>query len=190
MRLDLTLQKIKIKIGLCILRIDRWLNSIAERIGLMGWMSMYGTLSIKHIKANGDIKDYGIVACKKVTTEFVNFMVDQLQTETSAWGDFKYHLSGTGTTGENKTDTQLETPIGTSREAGTQTEDDPDDYQSVATISYSGTYAVTEHGIFNEQYSASQADGVLMDRSVFAAVNVTSGDSIQFTYTLNCAAET
>jgi hypothetical protein len=154
------------------------------------WLSLRGNLAIVHYTWDGGVVDKGIVSRAKVTTEFVNFMVDQLQTETSAWGDFKYHLSGTGTTAENKTDTQVETPIGTSRESGTQTEDDADDYQSVATIAYSDTYAVTEHGIFNEQYASAQTDGILMDRSVFSSVNVVNGDSIAYTYTLNCASET
>lgn len=145
-------------------------------------------LNIKLIRDN-EKYDYGIVSRKKVTAEFVQFMVDQLQSETSAWGDFKYHISGTGTTGESNSDTALETPIGTAREVGTQTEDDADDYQSVATITYGDTYAVTEHAIFNEAYVDGQDNGILMDRSVFAAINVVSGDSIEFTYTLNCTAE-
>jgi hypothetical protein len=39
---------------------------------------------------------------------------------------------------------------------------------------------VTEHGIFSQ---AATGGGTLWDRSVFSAINVVSGDSIQFTYT-------
>jgi len=42
---------------------------------------------------------------------------------------------------------------------------------------------VTEHGLFN----ASSA-GTLMDRTVFSAINVVNGDSIQFTYELTATA--
>ena len=154
------------------------------------WLSLKGELAIIHNTWDGRHIDFGIVSRGKVTTEFVNFMVDQLQTETSAWGDFRYHISGTGGTAENKTDTALVTPIGTARTVGTQTEDDADDYQSVATIAYTGTSAVTEHAIFNEAYVDAQDNGILMDRSLFTAVNVVNGDSIAYTYTINCAAET
>jgi|GEM_PF-2027754 len=140
---------------------------------------------------DGERYDFGIVCDRKVTDEFVEFLVDQLQAETSAIGDFKYHLSGTGTTAENKTDTQLETPIGTAREVGTQTEGaSAEIYRSVATISYTSTLAVTEHGIFNEAYVSAQTDGILMDRSVFSAINVVNGDSIEFTYELTVQSET
>jgi hypothetical protein len=52
----------------------------------------------------------------------------------------------------------------------------------VATLSPdgAGTLAITEHGIF----SASSA-GVMLDRSVFSAINLTRGsDSLQTTYDL------
>ncbi len=133
--------------------------------------------------------DFGLVSRKKVTAEFVQFMVDQLQAETSAWGDFKYHICGTGTNAESNADTELQTPIGTARVVGSQTEDGADDYRSVATITPGGTYAVTEHAIYNEVYVDAQDNGILMDRSVFSAINVEAADSIEFTYTLNCAAE-
>lgn len=188
MRLDLFKQKLKIKIGLTILRIDRWLNYIAERIGNMGWLSMYGTLSIKHIKTDGTITDYGIVSCKKVTTEFVNQLAIWFVTDATASGDFKYHISGTGTTAEANTDTALVTPIGTARTVGNQSSS-TNTYISVATIAYTGTSAVTEHAIFNEAYAAAQTDGILLDRSVFAAINVISGDQITFTYTLTISPE-
>lgn len=184
------MQKLKIKLGFAILKFDRYLNKLAENVGLMGWCSMYGTLAIKHFKADGTVKDYGIVSCKKVTDEFVAFLTDQLQTEDSTIGDFKYHISGTGTTAENNDDTALVTPIGTARTVGTQTEGASAwIYSSVATIAYTGTSAVTEHAIFNTAYTSAQTDGVLMDRSVFSAVNVVSGDSITFTYQLTNTAE-
>ena len=129
--------------------------------------------------------NFGIVCERKVTTEFVEFLVDQLQTETSAIGDFKYHISGTGVGAEAVSDTALGTPIGTAREVGTQAEGATAEiYRSVATIAYTDTYAVTEHAIFNEAYVSAQADGILLDRSVFAAINVVNADSVEFTYEL------
>jgi hypothetical protein len=127
--------------------------------------------------------DYGILGHRVVTTAFVNLMVDQLQAETSVWGDFKYHDSGVGTTAENASDTAMETTDGEDRVAGTQTEGDANQYRSVGTISYTTTKAITEHGLFNHLTTET-----LMDRTVFSAINVVNGDSIQFTYTLTCTA--
>jgi hypothetical protein len=126
---------------------------------------------------------YGVVGRRVVTTAFVTFVVDQLQTETSVFGDFKFHDSGVGTTAENITDTGIETTDGESRATGTQTESAANAYRSVGTISYTSTKAITEHGLFNDATT-----GTLMDRTVFSAVNVVNGESIQFTYTLTLTA--
>lgn len=153
-------------------------------------VEMQGILSAKLVKGDGFVKDLGVIARKKVTDEFAEYMVDQLQAESSDFGDFKYHISGTGTNAENKTDTQLQTPIGMAREVGTQTEGaSAEIYRSVATIAYTAPHAITEHAIFNEAYVDAQDNGVLMDRSVFSAINVVNGDSIEFTYELTVTAE-
>jgi hypothetical protein len=149
-----------------------------------GSMGYYGRLGAKLIRGNGTEIDYGTVSVGVVTTAFVNYMVDQLQTETSTWGDFKFHDSGIGTTAENVADTDIETTDGESRATGTQAEGaSANIYQSVGTIAYTTTKAITEHVLAN----ASTA-GTAMDRSVFSAINVVNGDSIQFTYELTCTA--
>jgi hypothetical protein len=148
-----------------------------------GLLTAYGKLEATLIKADGRRINYGLLSYRVVTNAFVAFMVDQLQTETSEWGDFKYHDSGVGTTAENAADTAMETTDGESRVAGTQTESAANAYRSVGTISYTTTKAITEHGLFS-----SEASTTLMDRSVFAAINVVSGDSIQLTYTLTATA--
>jgi len=128
----------------------------------------------------GQWVNYGVVERRVVTTAFVNEMVDQLQTEDSTWGDFKFHDSGVGTTAAAIGDTDIETTDGESRATGTQTEGaSANIYRSVGTISYTTTKAITEHGLFNASTS-----GELMDRHVFSAINVVNGDSIEFTYEL------
>ena len=144
---------------------------------------MLGSLRLRHFKASGECVDYGLVSTALVTTAFCAFMVDQLITETSAWGDFKYHDSGAGTTDPNITDTDIETTDNQSRSTGTQVESSAVIYESVGTISYTDTLAITEHGLFNASTGVT-----LMDRHEFSAVNVVSGDSIQFTYDLTCTA--
>ena len=144
-----------------------------------GLMTAYGTLEAVLHRADGTKVHYGVLSYRVVTTAFVNFVTDQLQTETSVFGDFKYHDGGVGTTAENAADTAIETTDGESRATGTQTESAANAYRSVGTISYTTTKAVTEHGLFNDATT-----GTLMDRTVFTAINVVSGDSIAFTYTL------
>jgi hypothetical protein len=150
---------------------------------LFGIMTGYGKLEIVLFRATGEVIRYGVVSYRVVTTAFVDFVTDQLQTETSQFGDFKYHDSGVGTTDPAITDTDIETTDDESRATGTQTESSHNVYVSVGTISYTTTKAITEHGLF------SQATGTtLMDRSEFSAINVVSGDSIQFTYSLTLTA--
>jgi hypothetical protein len=145
-----------------------------------GIPTMTAELKIRLLKANGAVIDYGTVGHRVVTTAFVDYMVDQMQTETSTWGDFKYHDSGVGTTAAAIGDTDMETTDGESRATGTQTEGaSANIYRSVGTISYTTTKAITEHGLFNNTTGAT-----LLDRTVFSAINVTNGDSIQFTYDL------
>jgi len=153
---------------------------IAKAFGLA---TAYGKLEAVLHKSDGGIVNYGVLGYRVVTTAFVNFVVDQLQTETSVFGDFKYHDSGVGTTAENITDTAMEITDGESRATGTQTESAANAYRSVGTISYTTTKAITEHGLFNDATT-----GTLMDRTVFSAVNVVNGDSIAFTYTLTVSA--
>jgi hypothetical protein len=143
-----------------------------------------GRLYARLLKATGQVIDFGLVSARVVTTAFVNFMVDQLQTETSEWGDFKYHDCGTGTTAAAVGDTAMETQYGGARATGNQGEGaSANIYQTVGTISFTSSLAITEHGVF------SQATGTtLLDRHVFSAINVADGDSIQFTYELTCSA--
>lgn len=158
-----------------------WADNQAAKIfsGLTGIPTLTAQLSLVLHKRDGTHIDYGVVGYRVVTTAFVTFLVDQLQTETSVFGDFKFHDSGVGTTAENVTDTAMETTDGESRVTGTQTESSANVYVSVGTISYTTSKAITEHGLLNDASA-----GTLMDRTVFSAVNVVNGDSISFTYSL------
>ena len=158
-----------------------WLSNRTARAlsALTGIPAMTAELRAILIRADGSRVNYGLLSSRSITTAFVNYMVDQLQTETSTWGDFRWHDSGVGTTAENVANTDIETTDGESRVSGTQTEGAANVYVSVGTVSYTTTKAITEHGLFNASTS-----GTLLDRSVFSAVNVVNGESIQFTYSL------
>jgi hypothetical protein len=157
------------------------INPIARAFGLL---TAYGKLEATLFKRDGSIIRYGVISYRVVTTAFANFVVAQLQTETSVFGDFKYHDAGVGTTAADVGDTAIETTDGQDRSTGTQAEGAAANiYSSVGTITYAGNTAVTEHGLFN-----AATEGTLLDRHVFSAINVVSGDSIQFTYALTVSA--
>jgi hypothetical protein len=155
-------------------------GEVAGAIGLAPVAKLYVTV----YRSSGRVERLGLVSTRVVTTVFVNYVVDAMQNSSSYPMDvFKYHASGTGTASESASDTSLGTEVG-SRVAGSQGEGaSPNIYKTVATISYSGSYAITEHGVFS-----ASTGGVLLDRSKFSAINVSSGDSIQFTYELTLPA--
>jgi len=158
-----------------------------------GKVNFAGTLHTKliarHLRkdADGEYQEIGKreVLNKKVTTAFVNDIVDNLIAETSAFGDYKYHDSGTSNQAESNADVGLITPCGEARTTGTQVEGSQTyEYKSVATHTYAGTFGIVEHGLFNASSGVT-----LMDRTVFAVINVIPGDKIEFTFTIQFAAE-
>ena len=151
---------------------------------------MQANLSAIVFRADGRVEDLGVISRKKVTGEFATDIIANMVTDTTAFGDYKFHDSGTGVGAESNTDGDLGTPAGpTTRATGTQvaggTATAPT-YTTVGTIAYTGTLAITEHAVFN---TASRASTAILDRSVFSAINVDSGESIQFTYVLTINAE-
>jgi len=150
---------------------------------VIGTVTYKGVLTATKINKDGSKQDLGVLGTRVVTNAAVTFMRDDFNDGASDINTFNFHDSGTGAVAENVTDTALGTPAGPARVAGTKSVPATNQYRSVATIAYTATLAITEHGLF----SASTA-GTLWDRSVFAAVNVVSGESIQFTYTLTLTA--
>lgn len=131
-------------------------------------------------------EEYGVVCRKVVTTAGVGFIVDAFQNLVEL-ENMKFHGIGTGTVAEAVGDTALGAELTTqynpdnTRATGSTTEGaSANVYRTVGTNTLdSGAPAVTEHGIF----SAASA-GVLLDRSVFAAINLdgVAGDGLQTTY--------
>lgn len=142
-----------------------------------------GRLYATKISSGGEITHYGLVSTKMVTTAGVGALVDFLTGTLADATVFDNHASGTGTTAEAVGNTALVTEVAT-RAVGTKVEGaSANIYRTVATITYAGTFAITEHGILS-----ASSGGVLLDRSVFSAINVISADSIQFTYELTLPA--
>ena len=152
---------------------------------------MTSELRIKLIQASGKVIDYGTVSYRMVTTAGVNWLVDcwqgTLEPET-----MKYHGCGTGAGAEAVGETALVTECTTAlnpdstRATGTLIDGSGANVlRSVGTLTFDNTAAVIEHGFFNQ---AATGGGTLWDRSLFSAINVASGDSIQFTYGLTVTA--
>jgi hypothetical protein len=154
------------------------------RFLLMGGDATYlGELRAVLIRSNGEEINLGLLSRRVVTTAGVNYMRDDFNAATGGADitNFNFHDSGTGVGAEAIGDTTLGTQAGpTTRATGTQSSPASKQYRSIGTIAYTGTLAITEHGLFSQ---AAQG-GTLWDRSVFTAINVVNGDSIQFTYTL------
>lgn len=96
---------------------------------------------------------------------------------------FTYIGVGIGTTASALADTALESEIttgggerGSATASRTTTDVTNDTARLVLTYNFTATFAVTEAGALNAVSS-----GVLLNRQVFTAVNVTSGDSLQVT---------
>jgi hypothetical protein len=113
-----------------------------------------------------------------VTTAGVNDMATDFGSGTN-FQMYNQQDTGTGTTAAAIGDTALQTPTGGSRVAGTKSNPSAGQYRSVATITYGGSFAVTEWGLFKNASGAP-----MWDRRVFAAINVDTSTSIEFTYTL------
>lgn len=156
------------------------LRVLAAAVGSLwgGEVTPVGRLYVAKIGPDGARQDLGLLSTKVVTDAGVAYLVDAFQNLTEP-ENMKYHGTGTGTTAEAANQTALVTEVAT-RATGTTTEGaSANIYRTVGTVSYSGTFAITEHGIFS-----ASTGGTMLDRSVFAAINVQSGDSIEFTYEL------
>lgn len=143
-----------------------------------GRVVITGELGAKLIRGGKTI-DLGILSRRVVTTAGVNFIRDDFNGGTTDITNMNWHAAGTGTNAEAIGDTALQTDSGVARVSGAQSAPAAKQYRTTATLAFTTTLAITEHGIF----SASSA-GTLLDRSVFSAINVVNGDSIQFQYTL------
>lgn len=156
--------------------------AVGAAVGVVDSITPVGRLYVTKFGGDGSVTDYGLVSTKVVTTAGVNAMADAFK-GTFVISDFKFHASGTGTVAEAVGDTALGTEAAT-RATGTQIAGAAANiYRTVGTIDYTATLAITEHGVLS-----AATGGTLLDRSVFAAINVQSGDSIQFTYDLTLPA--
>lgn len=156
--------------------------------GILGASTMHGSLTGVLCRRKGDsawnggeLIDLGLLGKRVVTNSGVAMLVDYWDAGTPAFTNMNYHDSGTGVTAEAASQTDLVTAAGpTTRATGTKSQPSANILRSVGTISYTGTLAITEHGLFDSATRGGET--AMWDRTLFAAVNVVNGDSIQFTY--------
>lgn len=158
--------------------------AIAKKVGAP---TMIGVVQAEVTRADGTVLDLGVISCRVVTDTGVGYIVDAFQNSVEL-ENMKYHGFGTGSNAEAAGNTALHTELTTQyasdnvRPTGTTTEGaSANIYRSVGTLSPDATVAITEHGIFSQ---AAVAGGVLLDKSLFSAINLISGDSLQITYDL------
>lgn len=137
-----------------------------------------GTIYIKHLDSDGNIKEereiHNLIVNAGIA--LVAGLVDGSQT---AFIDAM--AVGTGITSASSTDTALGTEVmrvATSNSLVT-TSVTNDTAQFIGTFNFTASYAITEEGLFN---STTASSGTMLSHQVFSAINVVSGDSIQFTH--------
>lgn len=164
-----------------------WRVMLAKTLNLP---SHYGTLYLTVTKEDGTMVNYGLASLRVVTTVGVNYIVDAFQNLTEL-EDMKFHALGTGSGAEAIGDTTLDEltthyDTDNTRASGTTTEGaSANIFRTVGTNTVDEVVGVTEHGIFSDINTNS---GVLLDRSLFAIINLSASDSIQSTYDLTITA--
>jgi hypothetical protein len=166
--------------------------------------TLYGALWLQKIGADPEgvyqyapmraprlvVVDYGLASLRVVTTAGVNYLVDALQNLVEP-ELLKFHAIGTGVVAEAVGDTTLGTEWGAAeytggvRATGSLAEGaSANIFRTVGTNTKAnaGTSAVTEHGVLSQ---AALGGGTLLDRSVFAAINLVQNDALQTTFELS-----
>lgn len=159
---------------------------------LTGAVTITSELALRKRLANGEWIDYGVVGYRLVTDAGVAYLVDDFDNAAGSADVslFNFHGVGTGTTAEAAGDTALVTEsttiltVNSVRATGTRSQPAANQYRSTGVVSFDGSGAITEHGLFTD---VDVAEGTLWDRTVFSAVNVASGESLsaQYTVTIN-----
>lgn len=170
-----------------------WIVNILAHLfsRLTGAVTLTSELRGRLRRADGTWIDYGTLSRRVITNAGVTFLRDDFNNNAQDITTMNYHGCGTGVTAEAVGDTALGTESTTAlnpdntRATGTRSTPAGNQYQTVGTLTFDASAAITEHGIFSQ---AATGGGTLWDRSVFSAINVASGDSIQFTYVLTLTA--
>jgi hypothetical protein len=168
----------KDKLLLAVLKqLERLLHWLEKGQAVYGRNIYKSNLSVKQFR-NGKLILERKLGDGLVTTAGVNLLAADWTNVTATLKSANWHDSGTGTTPPTVGDTIMQTPTGNARLPGAQS-NVTNVYQTVATLSYGGVFAITEWGLFTAVSS-----GTMWDHRTFTAINTVAGDTIQFTYQL------
>lgn len=151
-----------------------------------GVITLSGLVDYVLRDSEGNIKEARYNVKNLVTTAGKARVADLLISDvgSAAPAFFDYIAIGTGTNAAAAGDTTLQTEITTSggqraNATGTRvtTTVTNDTAQLVVTFNFTGSFAVTESGVFDDGVT-----GTLLCRQVFSAINVASADSLQVTW--------
>lgn len=159
-------------------KLERLLH-LLEKSQMLYGRNVYKTnLGIKHFRGGKVILERNL-GSGLVTNAGVNLLASDWNNATATIKLSNYHDSGTGTTTPTVNDTAMQTPTGNARVLGTQSNSSSNVYQTVASLTYGTTFAITEWGLFT-----ASSGPTMWDHRTFTVINVVAGDSIQFTYNL------
>ena len=148
-----------------------------EGQGLHAGTIFHSNLSVKHFRY-GELFEERNLGSGLVTNAGVVLWAGDWNNATATIKLATWHDSGTGVTTPTITDTVMQTPTGITRIQGSQSNTNAI-YSTIATLVYGAAFAITEWGLLTAITS-----GTLFDHRTFTAINVVSGDTIQFTYQL------
>lgn len=145
----------------------------AENSGIL----LQGNLKLRHYRDDLLLteKDLG---SGLVTNAAVNLWAADWNNASATVKLANFHDSGTGGTAPTISDTIMQNQTGAARVVGTQSNTN-NIYQTVGTLIYGGSFAISEWGLFT-----AISGPTLFDHRTFAAINCVTGDTIQFTYQL------
>ena len=153
----------------------------------LGIPHFYGTLFLTAILPDLTVIPYGLASLRLVTDVGVTFLRDAFNNSSGGAEPeaMNFHGIGTGNTAEAQGDTDLQTELTTQyqtdnrRATGTQGTNGTNVYQTIGANTVDAAVAIVEHWIFS---IATVGSGTLLDRSVFAVINLPDGGSLQSTY--------
>lgn len=177
-------------------RVRNWLRMLVSgELILPLWVWIVRTLSPRGVavvtaelratvtRADGTVVDYGLLGRHLVTTAGKEFLASSFNNVVEP-EVMKYHGFGTGTNAAAIGDTALQTELTTeyatnnTRPTGTQSNVGAT-YTTAGTLAPDSPVAITEWGLFSQ---AANSGGALLDRQVFAAVNLGTTDTMTVTY--------
>lgn len=162
-----------------------WITRDTGEAQLPAGMFFQSRLMAEHINSAGELRKLYDLGSGVVTTAGVNLMGGDWTNANATLKIMNYHDSGTGSTAAVIADTALQTQAGpATRATGSQSNVTANIYKTVGTINYLSTLAITEWGLFSQ----ASTGGTMWDHRIFAAINVVTGDSIQYTYSLTITA--